>query len=104
MGYYTDYTLTVKNVPEEYASALTHALTEDLGMECWGDDYFANAKWYDHDEDMMALSLRFPGVLFQLYGCGEDSDDMWYSYYKDGKMQYCPARIEFDPYDESKLQ
>ena len=105
MGYYTDYTLTVKNVPEEMAPALKYALTEDIGMEWWDDEsYFANAKWYDHDKDMKALSLRFPGVLFELYGDGEESDDMWYTYYKDGKMQYCPVKITFEPYDESKLQ
>lgn len=60
-------------------------------------------KWYDHDKEMTELSLKFPETLFYLYGEGEECGDSWYTYYKNGKMQHCPAIITYDKYDESKL-
>ena len=54
---------------------------------------------------MLALSARFPDVVFQLYGDGEDSEDKWMTYYKNGRSQKDALRviIEEDPFDESKL-
>ena len=104
MGYYTDYKLSVSAVNEDQEEALEKIFSDGLGMEEWGEEWFASGKWYDHEEDMKRISLEFPNVLFELYGDGEESDDMWYKYFRNGKMQYCPARIEFDPYDESKLE
>lgn len=62
-----------------------------------------STKWYDHDEEMIELSLQFPEIVFQLYGDGEENGDTWYKYYKNGKKQYCPAIITYEKYDESKL-
>jgi len=42
--------------------------------------------------------------VFTLWGDGDDSEDFWYKYYKNGKMQACPAKISYDPYDERKLE
>lgn len=128
MGYYTDYTLTfeiergrrdivyrVNDIVEllkeikkmnvftdidtsnESASKILEA-----GGSDWGFD--ENLRWYEHDEDMAMLSAMFPGILFTLHGVGEDSEDLWYSYYKDGKVQCAPANIVFDDFDESKLK
>lgn len=60
-------------------------------------------KWYNSDEEMKDLSKQFPETVFCLYGIGENNGDIWYKYYKNGKSQYCPAKIVFDEYDESKL-
>lgn len=62
-----------------------------------------DTKWYRHDEEMLELSKQFPETVFYLYGVGEDNNDMWYKYYKNGKSQYCPAKITYDEYDKSKL-
>ena len=60
-------------------------------------------KWYEHDKEMIELSKQFPETVFCLYGNGEENGDTWYKYYKNGKSQYCPAKITYDEYDESKL-
>lgn len=60
-------------------------------------------KWYDHDEEMLELSKQFPETVFCLEGEGEESGDIWRTYYKNGKAQHCPAKIVFDEYDENKL-
>lgn len=53
-------------------------------------------KWYDHDEDMLALSKAFPNIVFVLTGEGEDRDDNWISYYKNGQIEVCHGRIVYD--------
>lgn len=41
--------------------------------------------WYNHEDDMIGLSHKFPEVLFTLDGEGEDNRDIWRSYFKNGK-------------------
>lgn len=60
--------------------------------------------WYNHETEMLDLSREFKDVVFVLYGEGHNNGDMWYKYFKNGKMQSCPAKITFDDYDESKLE
>jgi hypothetical protein len=67
-------------------------------------EYRDSCKWYDHEADMLAFSKRFPDVLFELSGEGEEACDMWRKYFKNGKMQSCPAQITYEPFDESKLR
>jgi hypothetical protein len=50
-------------------------------------------KWYDCDED----------ILFVLERDGKESDDIWRSYYKNGKMQRVRAIIAFESYDPEKM-
>lgn len=63
-----------------------------------------SVKWYEHEEDMLNLSIQFPNVIFILKGEGEEAGDIWYKYFKDGKLQQAPGKITFDEYDESKLE
>lgn len=60
-------------------------------------------KWYDNENDMLLLSKEFPDVLFKLHGEGEDNEDIWNKYFMNGKMQYCPAKIVYEPFDKNKL-
>ena len=52
-----------------------------------------NYKWYEHEDDMKALSKHFPNVFFTLEG--EDSEDMWKKYFYNGKMQVAEAVVTF---------
>ena len=52
-------------------------------------------KWYDHDDEMKRLSKHFPDVVFILKGDGEDSDDRWVTYYKNGISQSFTATVVF---------
>jgi hypothetical protein len=121
MGYYTRYELTIEEgTPDqidkvnEDMELLAAGLCKDLlGLDdpgCWGE-YMADvwkgvpdsASWYDHDKYMLALSKRHPDVVFKLHGEGEDSGDLWNTYYKNGLTQVCLARIVYDEYDEEEL-
>lgn len=106
MGYYTNYTLTVEEFNPAVIDEIEKIIVDEWKMEHWYDCCWAlgEVKWYEHDKDMLTLSQHFPNVVFDLYGEGEDAEDMWHTYYKNGKKQHCPAIITFEPYDESKLE
>ncbi|MCP1354624.1 hypothetical protein [Aneurinibacillus migulanus] len=105
MGYYTYFKVDMK--PEE-----PKGLREYLYLE--EDRYYAlidaleeieeSHKWYDHEDDMIELSRTFPDTLFELHGEVEEPGDLWRKYFKNGKIQRCPAQITYEEYDESKLQ
>ena len=107
MGYYTDYTLEVCKgegtfQPEELYAAV---MKIDGGIfEEWGtNSWFANEqKWYSQEQDMYALSIKFPEVLFYLHGRGEDEDDLWDEYWQNGRYERNCAEIP--PYDPEKMQ
>lgn len=82
----------VKN--EEAKSKIKYDLSLD------SDDVY---KWYDNENDMLFLSKEFPDVLFKLHGEGEENTDIWNKYFMNGKMQYCPAKIVYEPFDKNKL-
>lgn len=70
----------------------------DLSLE--SDEVY---KWYDNENDMLLLSKEFPDVLFKLHGEGENNEDIWNKYFMNGKMQYCPAKITYEPFNKNKL-
>lgn len=62
-----------------------------------------SCKWYEHEDDMKRLSLKFPDVLFTLRGEGEESGDVWVKYFKEGKMQVSKAEVKLEPFDATRL-
>ena len=103
MGYYTDYTLESDNdlftikTPEfatlfkEVTSGYSFPFTDSI-------------KWYNWEEDMCAISKRYPSVLFTLTGIGEDSEDQWRAYFKNGLNQTETAVITYAPFNPDKLK
>lgn len=107
MGYYTDFTLSfeAEKMEHERLYAIGEAIESipSCGFEGWSDaEWFCNAKWYDREEDMWALSVQFPEVLFVLHGAGDASDDVWDEYWQNGSMQHC--HMEIPPYDATKMR
>lgn len=110
MGYSTSYNLTVhagdKSIKDIYND------WEERKFIFEGFDYAIDecgnmcdrVKWYNHENDMKKLSSRYPETVFLLTGEGEDNDDIWKKYFKNGKMQSCYAKITFDEYNESELR
>lgn len=43
-------------------------------------------KWYDHHDDMVVHSLKYPEVVFTLSGEGEESGDKWLVRYLGGQV------------------
>lgn len=105
MGYYTDFCLDFQGVKEDQRSALTVEI-EKMNIFDGGnidDGFFCNAKWYDHNEDMLLLSTRFPNILFSLHGYGEDSGDIWLNYFKAGRVMYEGLKLIQQDFDENQL-
>ncbi|MEK5036244.1 hypothetical protein MKY96_32865 [Paenibacillus sp. FSL R7-0302] len=101
MGYSTNFEWSiVHNVPVEIYRTIEDYIEESDFGYAFHDSY----NWYDHEANMKDLSKAFPDVVFELHGEGEDNEDMWYKYFKNGKMQVCEAVISFDSYDERKLR
>lgn len=108
MGYYTFYAIstfeelteTEKNIVVDFFTQkdlIDYVFDSDLGT-------YGEAKWYEHNEDMLELSKILPHVTFELDGEGEENGDLWRTYYKNGKKQFCPARIEYDDFDADLLK
>ena len=55
--------------------------------------------WYSYHDDMITLSMEFPDITFVLSGKGEDADDVWTNYYKNGYSYGCTPTIpNFNPH------
>lgn len=92
MGYYTRYDLTYQPRSEEVDEALVYdAIVGNLRCD---------AKWYSHEKDMEKFSKRFPDVIFELKGDGDDSPDYWVKYFKNGKVKFGKANLVFPTFDE----
>ena len=115
MGYCTRYELKIKGTATKKVTGklpdgttatvevplgnLQELLVDHLGY----DPFCGECKWYEHDRDMREFSRNYPEVLFILKGAGEESDDLWISYYKNGKCQSEKGKIVYEPFDETKL-
>jgi len=109
MGYETSFTLEVRNVTSvqdfnklvsrmREKDLIYYALDEGHYDERLATAYFdpwGQVKWYDHTELMSDIAREFPSFIFRLYGVGELNDDLWYEYYHDCDVEYCPAEITF---------
>lgn len=108
MSYRTYYSLSVEDTPEEEQLALI----AKLRGSCEDAEYAFNSEglpeddcsWYEHEGDLRAFSKLHPDKVFCLYGDGEDSNDQWYLYVKDGKAQLCAGEMIFPEYNPDKLE
>jgi hypothetical protein len=93
----------------KYELETSPLLTEEIEDAIGNDDYMLLAlqikcNWDNHEEHMRNLSLKFPDYIFKLSGVGEEPGDLWIKYFKNGKMQFCPAHILFEDYDKNKME
>lgn len=110
MGYYTQYGLDIIQAPG-YSRDEANNLIRQFRKESEGAHYAIDddgrcdesCKWYDHEKDLKAFSLKHPNVLFKLEGTGEDSGDVWELYMQAGHSKLCKAKLVFEKFDHSKL-
>lgn len=102
MGYYTDYRLEITVDDKENEDKTLDEIElfiKNLDEEKYWelremiDGYELNAKWYDYNVDMCYLSYKFPNILFDLYGTGEEYEDVWHATYKNGEL------VDLDRYE-----
>ena len=105
MGYYTQHTLTVTPSEHYTVAEIAKAIKEEednifYGVERVGNDLLTDeshyeftlyprdeVKWYDEETDMIEFSKRFPEAIFQVYGEGEEQEDVWRQEYMNGYMR-----------------
>ena len=100
MSYHIFFNLDIEPLDEEiydesvnYSAESKYALSQDKACE-----------WEDHEKLLKYLSKKRPTFLYILQGEGESNGDMWIKYFKGGKMQFAPANITFDIFDETRLK
>lgn len=118
MGYYTRFDLELHEATEEYPNVVSvyNAFQEmqetgEADFEFEGFDYafdqngYSNdsLKWYENDAEMSAFSELFPEVTFLLKGEGEDNQDIWHKYFKNGRSVLKTAKIVIEPLREGEL-
>lgn len=102
MGYYTTYTL---EQPVD-SKIIQHFRRENSHAEYAFDengDYSQSTKWYEHKTHLEQFSKLYSDTLFVLSGMGEESEDMWKLYVKNGKSKKVKAIITFPEVNESEL-
>lgn len=99
MGYYTSFNLEVIGGKSDYDYDQEIQDISEYSY-LWED----TVKWYNHEYDMRLFSKNHPDVLFILSGKGEEFDDIWKEYHKNGLMQKTYAEMVFEDFDETKLK
>lgn len=110
MGYYTRFQIkAVDTTPGAERPVLDAKFFNSLKLldldpddQMWeeaGDERFLLAggeeyKWYDHDVEMKKISKKHKDIVFILDGEGEESGDIWRTFYLNGKMTTWRPTIE----------
>jgi hypothetical protein len=97
MGYDTTYTITVE--PAQYNAAVRQRIAEvsGYGDDVTDPDYGFTCKWYEHENDMRAVSAEFPFALITVMGAGEEQPDLWCMYCVNGVTEKVEAEITYPP-------
>ena len=98
MGYYSDFELEIQNIDKienigESVKELCPELVEciedyggDVEYEVKSGFVVFNSKWNERENELIALSERYPELNITLYCDGEDNE-RWVEYYKNGEME-----------------
>jgi hypothetical protein len=104
MGYYTSYDLTIEISSSDEIMAEFREFSKDAScalMETGGNR--ESLKWHKDKEELCEFSKKYPEAIFILTGAGDDSDDHWRLYVKNGAYQKAKATIEYEDFDPRKL-
>jgi hypothetical protein len=105
MGYYTQYEICLDGSQSDIQQfAKTHGAFLLNVLEAFDSDpgyYSGEGKWYNWQFDMMALSVLWPNIEFQVNGRGEDNDDVWRARVRNGKLQRVEATLTFPSWKTS---
>ena len=92
MGYYTSFSIShIEGDFEEYKKMLAE-LADSTGFPKITEETLY-AKWYDCEKDCLAISKKYPDILFQVDGDGEESLDYWSARFKNGVVDFVERYI-----------
>lgn len=87
MGYYTNFEIEAIDDPKSQIMSLLQSLAGISGYRELESGYASSIKWYDCVENCKKASLYYPELLFRVTGDGENSDDIWRLYVRNGKTK-----------------
>lgn len=109
MGYTTEYKMTVRDVMNreqfEQINEVLKSKEFDLIYYAFDSGYYNErehvayyyswnpVKWYNCEENIVAISERLPDFTFKVTGDGEDTFDVWDLYCKNGVAERCEAEV-----------
>lgn len=116
MGYYTYFQLEVEGGPAEqhcptcghvgeweWKDLIAKFLGSKYNCEIY-DPFEESCKWYEYEADMIEFSKLYPDYIFIIEGDGEETDDRWRAYFKDGKSRRDEMIMRFPDFDPSTLE
>lgn len=104
MGYYTYYTVLIEEDPEFQQDEFWKDIVElDVACEDIEPGFAFEAKWYDHEEDLQRISKKYPKMLIIVYGEGEESEDFWKLFIRNGKSHRVRGEVVYPEFDTSTL-
>lgn len=99
MGYYTRFELEIDRdgdaVIEDLKETSDYGAFYKEGATTWRSE--DSWKWYDHEDELKAVSLRHPLSRISVTGYGEEQGDIWRKYFVAGQMQKHKLEITFPP-------
>lgn len=87
MGYYTTFKLE-EVYPAVSRETIISAIQQEYGTSYTTIDIENGdtLKWHQHEADLLAVSTKYPNIAFKICGIGEESDDIWWAEYYQGKV------------------
>lgn len=97
MGYYTNHTINVSATTEETSKEVFKKIFDSLGdplTETKAESLASQgeaeveAKWYDRETALKAISKNFPDAIITVHGYGEEPGDVWAERWKSGDREF----------------
>lgn len=103
MGYMTRFNVTIiegefpefeqKLIAQGY-STVERIIAKEAPTLNGYNPFQDQTKWYDYAKDMIEVSLKYPEIIFEISGEGEESGDIWRHYFKNGRdKRICPEMV-----------
>lgn len=112
MSNYGDFSLSLSYDTQHFREKVFNAMVDFLGEEnsAWLQDIvwdqgWASICWYDHEQDMRSISLKFPSTVFTLMVVPEEyhGEVRTRKYFKNGMMQVSEGKITYDEFDPERV-
>lgn len=108
MGYYTEYNVTITGAGNANRAIKIAEDELKLGRHDYQVfeggliTFYCHGKWYGWREELTAVSAKFPNLLFEIEGDGEDSDDFWKARIKNGECEIVKGKIVYPGFQRIK--